>query len=95
MHLNGDGEMNFPFYLLKSLTKMEKKVQTNPKNVDKVLFHQGLIKILVMYALSELQVTWKQLLSSLGFEEQVIKTPEKTPNNKTRISKEVGKYIKE
>jgi hypothetical protein len=85
-----DGEMNLPFYLLKSLTKMEKKVQANPKIVDKILFHQGLIKILVMYALSELQVTWKQLLFSLGFEEQVLKTPEITPNNKTKVSKEVG-----
>jgi hypothetical protein len=26
MHLNGDQEMNFPFYLLKSLTKMAKRI---------------------------------------------------------------------
>jgi len=45
------------------------QVQANPKTGDKSLFHQGLIKILVMYALSELQVSLKQLLFSLGFEE--------------------------
>jgi hypothetical protein len=74
---NGDVEMNLPFYPLKSQTKIENKVHTNPKNVDKILFHQGLIKILVMYELNEFEVSWKQLLCSLGFEEQVIKTPEK------------------
>jgi hypothetical protein len=49
---------------------------------------------MVMYALNEVQVSWKQLLSSLGFEEQVIKTPEKTPNNKTRVSKKAGSSSK-
>jgi hypothetical protein len=53
MHLNGDAQMSFPFYLLKSLTKMEKRVQSNPRTIDKSLFHQGLIKRLVLYALSE------------------------------------------
>jgi hypothetical protein len=77
MHLNGDAKINLPFYLLKSPTKMEKKVQTNPKNVDKSNFHQGMIKILFMYALNEVQLSWKQVLSSLGLEEQVIKIPEK------------------
>jgi hypothetical protein len=51
MHLNGDQEMNFPFYLLKSLTKMAKRIQSHPKTAHKILFHQGLIKILVMYAI--------------------------------------------
>jgi hypothetical protein len=69
MHLNGDMEMNLHFYLLKSLKKMANRVQIHPQTSNKRLFHQGLIKILVMYALSEVQVSWKQLLSSLGFEE--------------------------
>jgi hypothetical protein len=71
MHLNGDKEMHFPFYLLKSLKKMAKKIHSHPQNAHQSLFHQGLIKIMVMYALNELQLSWEQLLSSLGFEEQV------------------------
>jgi hypothetical protein len=65
MHLNGNHEMNFPFYLLKRLTKMAKRIQSQPKTIHKILFHQGIIKILVIYALREVQVSCKQLLSSL------------------------------
>jgi hypothetical protein len=66
MHLNGDAQMNFPFYLLKSLTKMENIVQSNPRTIDKSLFHQGLIKRMVLYVLSEVRVSWRQLLTFLG-----------------------------
>jgi hypothetical protein len=57
LHLNGDQEMNIPFYLLKILTKMVKRIHIHPKTDHKNLFHQGLIKMLVMYALSEVQVS--------------------------------------
>jgi hypothetical protein len=73
---------------VKILTKMEKKVQSHPKTTDKILFHQGLIKIMVMHALNELQVSWEQLLSSLGFKEQVVKT------NKTMVSTSKGNTSK-
>jgi hypothetical protein len=43
-----------------------------------------------MYALSEVQVSWKQLLSSLGFEEHVSKTQKTTPDKKTRVSTRKG-----
>jgi hypothetical protein len=39
MYLNGDAEMSFPFYLLKSLTKMDKRVQNNLGIAHKSLFH--------------------------------------------------------
>jgi hypothetical protein len=32
MHLNGEKEMNFPYYLLEILTKMERRIQIHPKN---------------------------------------------------------------
>jgi hypothetical protein len=57
MHLNGDIPLCFPFYLLKRLTKMSKRVQTHPATAGKSLFHQGLIKTLVLYALRELQLS--------------------------------------
>jgi hypothetical protein len=74
--------MSFPFYLLKSLTKMAKRVQSNPGTAHKSLFHQGLIKMLVLYALREVRVSWKQLLASLGFDEQDPK--QKKPKASTR-----------
>jgi hypothetical protein len=36
MHLSGDKELNLPFYLLKSLTKMSRRVQGHPKSSHKV-----------------------------------------------------------
>jgi hypothetical protein len=49
---------------------MAKRVKNHPQTSHKSLFHQGLIKMLVMYALREVQVTWRQLLISLGLDEQ-------------------------
>ena len=54
MHLNGDYPLNLPYFLLKSLTKMSKKVQSISTNAKGSLFHQVLIKTLVMSALNEL-----------------------------------------
>jgi hypothetical protein len=67
MHINGDKHMNLPFYLLKNLTKMAKKIQDHPENAHNCLFHQSLIKILVLQVLNELGVSWAQFLDSLGF----------------------------
>jgi hypothetical protein len=86
MHLNGDNPMCLPFYLLKSLTKMSKRVYTHPKTASKSLFHQGLIKTLVLHALSEVQMSWNELLNSLRLEEQGSKQ-RNTPENKSTISK--------
>jgi hypothetical protein len=94
MHLNGDQEMNLPFYLLKILTKMANRIHSHHKTSHKILFHQGLIKMLVMYALNEVQVSWKQLLSSLGFEEHGSKTQKTTSDKKNIVSTRKGKTPK-
>jgi hypothetical protein len=65
MHLNGDYPLNLPYFLLKSLTKMSKKVQSISTNAKGSLFHQVLIKTLVMSALNELQKPWNWLMESL------------------------------
>jgi hypothetical protein len=39
-----------------------------------------------MYALSKFQVSWKQLLSCLGFEEQGSKTKKRNYDKKIRVS---------
>jgi len=59
MHLNGDIETSLPFYLLKCLTKMSKRVQNRPQTSRKILFFQGLMKMLDLYALREVQMTWR------------------------------------
>jgi hypothetical protein len=49
MHLSGDREINLPYYLLKSLTKMARRVQGHPESAHRSLYHQGLIKLLVTF----------------------------------------------
>jgi hypothetical protein len=66
MHLNGDYPLNLPYFLLKSLTKMKKRVQSLSTNAKSSLFHQVLIKTLVMSSLSELQKPWSWLMKSLN-----------------------------
>jgi hypothetical protein len=47
-----------------------------------------------MYALREVQVSWEQLLFSLGFAEQGSKTLKTTPDQKTRVSTRKGNTSK-
>jgi hypothetical protein len=66
MHLNGDYPLNMPYFLFKSLTKMSKRVQSLSTNAKNSLFHQVLIKTLVMSTLRELQKPWSWLMQSLN-----------------------------
>jgi hypothetical protein len=90
MHLNGDSPMCLPLFLLKSLSKMSKRIQTHPATTGKSLFHQRLIKTLVMYALGEVQHSWDWLLESLNLEEHGSKhktTLEKKSKKVKRVPK--------
>jgi hypothetical protein len=66
MHLNGDYPLNLPYFLLKSLEKMSKRVQSHSSNAKSSLFHQVLIKTLVMSSLREIQKPWSWLMQSLN-----------------------------
>lgn len=48
---------------------MSKRIQTHPATASKSLFHQTLIKTLVMYALGEVQRSWDWLIKCLKLEE--------------------------
>jgi hypothetical protein len=84
MHLNGDKEMNLPFYLLKILTKMSKRVQNYPQTSHRSLYHQGFIKILVLFALSELGMSWEEILVSLGLQDEEPKNRKLNNNHQNR-----------
>jgi hypothetical protein len=67
LHFHGDQPLNLPFFLLKSLTKMESKVQHHPANLANSLFHHGLIKILVEDHLKSRRKMWDRFLYQYGF----------------------------
>ena len=55
-------EMNFPYFLCKSLAKMSRWVQKHSGNPYNSLYHHGLIKILVEDELCIHKDTWDNLL---------------------------------
>ena len=48
MHFTSKQALNLPFYLYRSLGKMSEKVQARSKRVEHNIFHFGLMKLLVL-----------------------------------------------
>ena len=64
-HFESGKLINFPYYLLQSLEKMAKGVQSgNASQVTYKLYHHGPITILIKKVLEEKQVTWKEFLKA-------------------------------
>jgi hypothetical protein len=59
--------LNIPFYLLRSLQKMSKFYQRQNLNAQSILFHHGLIQILVSLQLSKTGNSWHDFLYRNGF----------------------------
>jgi len=55
---------------------MDKRVQIQLEFSHKILYHQGLIKLLVSFALEEFEMTWGYFLKSVGLKEE-----EQVPNS--------------
>jgi hypothetical protein len=49
--------MNIPYYLLRSVGKMEDRVQAKSKDVDSSLFHSELIRMLVSEELGKKEIS--------------------------------------
>ena len=59
--------LNFPHYLVKSMTKMSSAIKKGPKNIIRGLFHHGLVRILVERELSKQNRSWDDFLEQNGF----------------------------
>ena len=51
LHFKDGLEMNFPYFMCKSLAKMSRRVHKEYGNPYNSLYHHGLIKILIEYEL--------------------------------------------
>ena len=71
MHLNGSLKLNLPFYLLKSLQRLVTWIQTHLGHTTHSIYHQGLIKLLVISHLNKDGWSWESCLLGLGFEVEV------------------------
>jgi hypothetical protein len=50
-HLNSDCEINMPYFLMQSLSKMAKFVQKQRRNTKKSIYHYGFIKMIITHEL--------------------------------------------
>ena len=67
-HLRGDCEINIPYFLLQSLSKMAKYVQKRTEDTTTSLFDCGLIKIILTHELEKQSLTWQQFVVHNEFE---------------------------
>ena len=81
--------MDTPFYLFKILGKMVVKVQSKGFEIDRYIFHFGLIKLLVLEELEKMGTGCNTFLFFDGYELEVMTpTPRKNVlTNKRRIKK--------
>jgi len=68
LHMVGHSKMNLPYFLLRSLGKMSRKVQKYPKSARTSLAHHGLITSLVYYELYINKINEKIFLIDVGFD---------------------------
>ena len=58
MHFERELEMNFPYFLYKSLANMSRRVQNHSGNPYNSLYHHGLVKILIEDELHVRKDSW-------------------------------------
>jgi hypothetical protein len=95
LHLIGK-RMNVPYYFLRSLSKMERKIQTKSDKSNPLgdsLYHQGLIKLLILHELKKTDRTWEQFLFWGGFETTPSVKQQKKTRKRNRISKKVENFL--
>ena len=59
--------VNLPYYLVQSMTKMSSAIKKGPKNIGRILFHHGLVTMMVERELSKRNQTWDDFLERNSF----------------------------
>jgi hypothetical protein len=76
LHFTGKIEMNFPYYLLIIIGKMSDRVQAKSKDVYSILFHSGLIRMLVSKELGKKEISWENFVVTSHFKLDPTPTPQ-------------------
>jgi hypothetical protein len=63
LHFEGGPEIDFPYFLWMSLNKMIRGVKSLSKNEKTSIYHQGLIKMLVLHEIEKQRISWKILIT--------------------------------
>jgi hypothetical protein len=76
LHFTSKVEMNIPYYLLRSISKISDRVQAKSKDVDSSLFHSGLIRMLVFEELGKKEISWEHFVVTSHFKMDLVSTPQ-------------------
>ena len=66
-HNSGHKYLNLPYFLHTYLLKMSSKIQDKPDSPSHLVYHSGLIKILVKSALNRKNKSWDRFIVEEGF----------------------------
>lgn len=83
VHFIGKRTLDIPFYRFKILGNMVDKVQAKSDTSSTSIFHDGLIKLLVVQELNRLNRDWLTFLFLSGYELDVATPSRKTPKSKS------------
>jgi len=87
LHFTCKKPLNMPYYLLRSLTKMDSKVQDKPQEASNILFHHGLIKLIVLEEIRKRNKTWSYLFFGSEFEQEAQPQGEGTSSQQVKTPK--------
>ena len=82
LHFEARLEMNFPYFLCKSIAKMSRQVHKHSGNPYNSLYHHGLIKILIEDELHVRRDTWDNFVNRI----QCLSSPGSCPYKNTQVS---------
>ena len=88
-HISGDDPLNLPYYLYNSLLKMSKRYQKQPLSSPQLVYHRGLIKILVQIQFNKKGKSWDEFLLAGGFQGMSSKKKMGHPKSKRRVNLQV------
>ena len=77
LHFTDKQPLDLPFFLFRSLGKMVDKVQARPEGSETSIFNHGLIKLLVLEELKNMNRDWATFLFLSGYEVDTVSPPMK------------------
>jgi hypothetical protein len=84
LHFEAELEMNFPYFLCKSLAKMSRRVQKHSGNPYNSLYHHGLIKILIEDELRLRRDNWDNFVTRI----RGLPSPRSLPSTRVAVNSE-------
>jgi hypothetical protein len=95
LHFEGGPEIDFPYFLWMSLNKMVICFKSLSKTEKTRIYHQGLIKMLVLHEIRKQRISWKILITQhLSTENKPVEEAQLAPEKYKEPQKKKGKKDK-